>query len=437
MTQRRVNIVTAVNAANVSKAGGTYTVRDVVHAVDGIVLNGRMYPGKELAKSVKGLDGKPAPAGHPKDGKGRHISATHGEALTAAWIGAWCTNSRYEGGRAMCDIVINEAQAKALPDGATVIARLDAAIAGTNTEPIGVSSGLMLQEIAANGESLGKKYQSIATNLDFDHVAILLNERPAGTPEEGIGMFVNAEGAEEPIEVATLDATNTAEDKRFTGLTGWIRKLLGNEGELSFDQISEGLRALIPDDAYPREVFPRYFVWADYKADKLFRQDYSIASDGSLALTSNPVEVRREVTYEPVSTTNERADAVKDKILAALNAAGIKTEGLDENQLLSAYNSLVVKPVEDKLTAANAKVIAFEQAQTAAQNAERDQLATELAVNSTLTVDDLKLLPLDRLKALKTAAKAAPVTVGNTGTQGADPYANYSINELITKKEAA
>lgn len=435
MAQKRVNIVTAVNAANVSKTGGTYTVRDVVHAVDGIVLNARLYPGEELAKSVAGLNQRPAPAGHPKDSKGRHISATNGEALGMAWIGAWCTNSRYEGGRAVCDIVINEAQAKALPAGAKVLERLDAAILGTNTDPIGVSSGLLLQEVAANGESRGKKYRSIATNMQFDHLAILLEETPAGTPEEGVGMFLNSAGTEEPVESVVLNAAAVAEDKR-GGLKGWLHKLLGNGSELSFDQITDGLRALIPDDAWPREVFERYFVWADYKADKLFRQDYSIASDGSLALTSNPVEVRREVTYEPV-TNHERADPVKETIIAALNAAGISgVAAMTDTQLLNAYEALKSQPhvsalaaANEKLTAANSKIAGFEAEKTAVENAERETLAKELAVNSVLTVDDFKAMPVARLRELKANAKAAPVTVGNTGNQGADEFAGYDLNK--------
>lgn len=503
---KRVNIITAVNAANVSKSGGTYTVKDVVHAIDGIVLNSRLYTGDELVKSVEGLNGRPAPAGHPKDSKGRHISATNGEALSAAWIGAFCTNSRYEGGRAVCDITINEAQAKALPTGAKVIERLDAAISGTNTDPIGVSSGLLLQEVAANGESRGKKYSSIATNMQFDHLAILLNEQPAGTPEEGIGMFVNADGEEDRIDCAVLDTNDvdtakaekslkdaiSLHEKHMKGtapttgpdgeksqmkmmrmmkaaldyltgkddgaekdsensknktkasgmggmkmnadLAGWIGKLLGNEGTLSFEQITDGLRAVLPKDCYPREVFSRYVVWMDYANDKLYRQDYSVASDGSVALTGQPVEVRREVTYEPVSNHVERADAVKDKILAALNAAGIKTEGLDEAQILTAYNALVVKPVQEQVEAANSKIAEFETAATAAQNAERDALATELAVNSSLTVEDLKLLPLERLKELKTNAKAAPVIVGKTGEDKKSEFTGYSINSHLEAK---
>ncbi|MCP6182947.1 DUF2213 domain-containing protein, partial [Klebsiella pneumoniae] len=50
----------------------------------------------------------------------------------------------------------------------------------------------------------GKKYNEIATNMMFDHVAVLLDEPGAGTPEEGVGIFVNAEGDELEIEVVNL-----------------------------------------------------------------------------------------------------------------------------------------------------------------------------------------------------------------------------------------
>lgn len=425
MAQQRVNIVTAVNAANVSKDGDRYTVRDVVHALDGIVLNGRMYPGDELKKSVGGLNGRPAPAGHPKDSKGRHISASNGEALAAAWIGAYCVNSRYEGGRAMCDVVINGAQAKALPAGAEILARLDAAIAGTNSEPIAISSGLMLQEVAANGESRGKKYRAVATNLQFDHVAILLNEAPAGTPEEGVGMFVNEAGQELPIEVANISADPA--DRRTEGLKGWLMRLLGNEDDMSFERISEALHKGLPPGAYLREVFARHAIWTD-RDGKLFRQDYMVASDGSVAFAGQAIEVIRKVEYETVSNHQED-DKVKDTIIAALNAAGISgAAAMTDAQLLDAYNALQAKPVSDKLTAANGKLAEIELAANAAAVQELDTLAAELAANTkSLTAADFKAMGLARCKELKTNAKAAPVVVGNTGTP-ADEFAGYSLN---------
>ena len=38
MQSKRVHIVSAVNAANVSKVGNVYTIRDVCKAVDDIVM---------------------------------------------------------------------------------------------------------------------------------------------------------------------------------------------------------------------------------------------------------------------------------------------------------------------------------------------------------------------------------------------------------------
>jgi hypothetical protein len=428
--QKRVHIVSAVNAANVTKDGSKYTIRDVCGATDDIVMNQRLYPADQLAIGAPTLNGKPAPAGHPKNSSGQHISAANGEALATAWIGAYCTNVRHEGGRTLTDVVVNGDMARATPLGLTLVERLDAAIAGTNAEPIHVSTGLNLAEVVAKGESRGKKYRCIATNIQYDHLAILLNETGAGTPEEGVGMFVNAQGEQEEIETVVVNAA--PDDRRDEGLLKTLlRKLLGNSNELSFDQIYSGIQALLPESAWPREVFSNYFIWCD-RDGKLFKQDYSISSDGSIAFVGQAVEVTRKVDYEPI--TNQKDDPVKEHILAALNAAGITTAGLDDSKLLSAYNALVIKPVEEKLVAANSKVAGFEADRTAALNAERDTLATELAVNSSLTVDDLKLFPVERLKELKAkaGATAAPVTVAsNAATKtAADEFAGYDLNKL-------
>ncbi len=556
MKKTRIHILSAVNAANVSKTGSLYTIKDVCGAVDGIVMNSALYPAEELRNSAASLDGKPAPAGHPKDGSGRYISALNGSALLNAYIGSVCTNARHEGGRTLVDIMVNEAQAKAHPDGAKLIERLDAAITGNNADPIHVSTGLFCKMLTANGESGGKKYSRIATGIQYDHLAILLNERGAGTPADGVGMFLNADGQE--VEVETVEVNEQAIDRRFEGVTGWIRKLLGNsdlsfdqiyeglrsvlntneanaakaekslkdaialhekhmngtapttgaDGEksqmkmmrlmkaaldyltgkeedaeqsdvdgnsknkpkvkgmggmkmnadnqpadrrndglngwirkllgnsdLSFDQICKGLRAVLPEGAWPREVFAKYCIYMGGD-DRLYKQDYTVDSGGSVALLGQPVEVLRKVEYEPVTNSNE-VDTVKDKILAALNAAGIKTEGLDEAQLLTAYNAMVSQPVQDKLNAANTQIATFEANARASQEAEVSALAAELAVNSALSVDDLKKLGADRLKELKANAHAAPITVGGTKQGKESEFSGYSLNSLIDEKKEA
>lgn len=415
MTKKQVHMELVANAANVSKANGVYMIKNACGVVDDIVMNERLYPSKECKEGARSLEGKPCPIGHPKNRNGQYISATHGEALQSSYAGAVCHNARHEGGRTVTYILVNEAQARAHPEGIKLVERLDEAIAGTSSDAIHLSTGLELTEIEANGESLGKKYTRIATNLKYDHLAILLNEQGAGTPAQGVGMFLNSEGQAEEVETVTVNAL--PEDKRYEGLTGWIRKLLGNS-ELSFEQINDGIRKLLPEHAYVQEVFVRYVVWYSYRTKEMFRQDYSVGSDGSVAFTSDPIEVIREVKYKLVENSETKDDSVKTHILAALNAAGIQTAGLDDTQTLAAYNALIVKPHQEATNAANAKVATFEANAKAAENAEILTLATEMAVNSSLAVDDLQKLGLARLKEIKGNSKvAAPIVLGAPAAQ--------------------
>ena len=105
---------------------------------------------------------------------------------------------------------------------------------------------------------------------------------------------------------------------------------------------------------------------------------------------------------------------MKEKITAALNAAGINSAGMSDDDCLAAYAAIQTKPIQDKLTAANEKIATFEAEKVAAVNAQKKTLADKLAVNSSLTADDYMLMPLERLEALN--AKAAPVqTAHNSG----------------------
>ncbi len=430
---KRVHILSTVNAGAVSKSGSTYTIRGVCGAIDQIVMNRMLYPAEQLAAGVASLEGKPAPAGHPKDAEGRYISALNGEALFSNWIGSYTRNARHEGGRTLVDIVVNEAQAKAHPDGQRLVERLDAAISGNNAEPIHVSTGLYCEPLTANGESGGKAYDRIATQIRYDHLAILLNERGAATPEEGVGMFLNAAGAAEPVEAAAL--STDPEDRRSAGLMRWVRRLLGNSADdLSFSDITERLHEALPEGAWLREVFDKYAIWCD-RDGRCWRDDYAVRSDGSVAFAGTAVEVRREVRYEPI--TNHQEDRVKQSIIAALNAAGIKTEGMDDSALLDAYNAHVRAPVEARLTAANAKIAEHEQAAATARNAERDALAAKLATNAaagSLSVDDYKAMPIEVLRKLDAAnTTAAPVLPagGAPATKPGDEFQSYSLNAVI------
>lgn len=433
MSKKRVHILTAVNAGAVSKTGGTYTIRDVCGAVDDIVMHRMLYPGDELARGAASLNNKPAPAGHPRNSEGNYISALNADALLNFYAGAVCRNARHEGGRTLVDIEVNEAQARAHPDGAKLVERLDAAITGANSDPIHVSTGLVCHPITANGESRGKKYDQIATAIDYDHLAILLNERGAGTPADGVGMWLNAEGKPQAVEVVELDAG--PQDRRTEGLRGWLSKLLGNSGDASFEAIAEALHKGLSDGAWLREVFHRYAVWTD-RDGKLWKQDYTVSSDGSVAWSGTAEEVRLKREYEPIS--NREDDAMRDSILAALNKAGVSVAGKTDDQLLADYQALQTAPLQAQLTAANSKVAEFEANAQAASKAELTAIATELAANSQhLKAADFEAMGLERCKELKATAAgtgAAPIAVGNAGGTGDDEFAGYSLNSHMEAK---
>jgi len=128
---------------------------------------------------------------------------------------------------------------------------------------------------------------------------------------------------------------------------------------------------------------------------------------------------------------------MKDLIVAALNSAGITTAGKTDQQLLQDFEALKANPLQQALNAANGKVAEFEANARAAAEAEVTALATELAVNSTLTVDDLKKLGAERLKALKAAGKAAAVVPGGAGQKQtpADEFAGYDLNAALEAEQ--
>ncbi|MEM8142105.1 DUF2213 domain-containing protein, partial [Morganella morganii] len=122
----------------------------------------------------------------------------------------WAENVRKDGERVVMDVKVNRRFADATEKGKEFLARVDDIIAGNSTDPIHVSTGLLLQREQNKGKSKGKPYTWVARNMHFDHIAILPASEPgAATPDDGVGMFVNADGQKCDIEnVSLVDAAN-------------------------------------------------------------------------------------------------------------------------------------------------------------------------------------------------------------------------------------
>lgn len=352
MKRNRVNVLTVVNSAsNITTEtidGKPHiVVRGITPVVDDIVMNRKLYPAAEIEKAYNTLERNPMPLGHPKvDGK--HVSARDVRAVNEYHVGAWLQNVSHKDGKVMGDMYVNRQYAESSEKGKRLINRLDEMLAGTNSDPIHISTGLLYSGIAANGESKGKKYNEIATNMMFDHVAVLLDEPGAGTPEEGVGIFVNSEGDEQKIEVARLaDGIDCTRD----GLLNKTKFFFTNASNFSFDDISRAISDKLREgDAEDKWLWPET-VWPDsfiYRNDtKYLKQKYLIDDGGKAVFVGEPVEVVRKPTEYEIKTNGEN-DPMKELIINALKAAGKPTDGKSDADLMDAYNQMAAEKAKPK-----------------------------------------------------------------------------------------
>lgn len=339
----------AINASNIStttiNGQEHYVIRGAVPIVDDIVMNGGLYPAEEINNSYQTMERKLMPLGHPMVG-GKYVSANDPQAVNDYYAGAWAQNVSKANDKVVMDVYVNKSVADTKPDGKRLIQRLDDMIAGNNADPIHVSTGLLLNKEQKAGESKGKKHSWVAHNMQFDHIAILLDEPGAGTPEEGVGMFVNADGQEGEVETASLiDAANSLKD----GLLNKVKFFFAHNSDASFDEIyqmlREAIRAPSGSDVYRYvvTVWPDKFIYEE--GSKLFQQKYLI-DDNAVTLVGEPIEVVRKPTEYEVKTNGEQ-NPMKQKMIAALNAAGATTEGLTDDQVWDVYNEQMKKSASD------------------------------------------------------------------------------------------
>lgn len=196
MTQKRINIRAAVNSSRIRREkrhGREVIIVPSATLPDNVVMNRIRYPAAEIEKSYKSLEGTPAPLGHPNV-SGAFVSASDPVGLALGYIGAHNENVRRENGRVWIDKVIDVEIASQLERGKAVLNAIE------KGEPIHTSTGLIAVMNAAENDS---EADLVATSMVFDHDAILIGEKGAATPEQGVGMLVNGEQIE--VVNSTLD----------------------------------------------------------------------------------------------------------------------------------------------------------------------------------------------------------------------------------------
>lgn len=354
--QVRVNVKTAINAAAIRRErrnGRDYIIVPSATMPDGVVMNGIRYSAEEIEKSFRSLENTPAPLGHPTI-EGAFVSASDPEGLARGWIGAWNKNVRRENGRVFIDKVIDVDTASQLNGGKALLSAIE------KGEPIHTSTGLYALMAKVEGVE-GVEYD--ASDIVFDHDAILLGEAGAATPEQGVGMLVN--------KSVNLD---------------------GKEIEVVNSALEDAEREL---------------DWAaDYAARAAEKLDRVPLIE---RIKSAILETLRGAEREPSSNTGETDMAVSDEQFKSLSdevktlSDGVK--GIDE-QITNAV-AAAVKPLTDNLTE-------VQNAQKAKDDAEKDELVNKIVKANLLDEADAKDLTLNAARAL--AKKAEPgKAAGATG----------------------
>ena len=375
----RVNIRTIANMAAIRRERRNGRDKIIVPSAtlpDGIVMNGISYPAEEIEKGFMSLNNTYAPLGHPTV-NGMFVSASDPEGINIGWIGAHNENVRRENGRVLLDKVIDVARANESVGGRSV---LEAIEKGT---PIHTSTGLFCDLEASTDDA----YEFIARNMDFDHDAILLGEDGAATPEQGVGMMVNAKGEESQIDV---------------------------------------INSVFED-------FEREMDWA---ADMALRAAERLERVPVMdRIKSAILDAVRGAGREPSANTGEADMTDKaqfDELSAKVDALTESQNGIGET--IANAVTAAMKPLTDNLAEMQAN-------QTAKDKAELDGYVAKIVKANILDADEAAELTLNAARKLAANAKpgtAAALNGAFGGTGPADDFAGYDLNAVMdgTDKKA-
>lgn len=313
---------------------------------DDVVMNGGLYPAEEIERSYMTLEDTPAPAGHPYNANGEYISASSPEGVLYFQCGIFNKNvQRMEcqnyGHRVYVEKHIHVETAMKSERGKRIIDAID------KGQPIHTSTGILLNSVDEIGTNArGQEYKWRATNMMFDHDAILLDEEGAATPADGVGMMVNAHLFKTVRRDSQLVHVNTATP----------------DVNQSFNDLREVLQTKLQkrfgdDDNRPWLVdFDEKKITFELQ-ESYYQVMYMKDDDGNVALDEDATEVKRITAWEPVSaapakrftspfnngktTTNEGKDMFKEHIEKQLKANKVDTSGMDDAQLMEAYESML------------------------------------------------------------------------------------------------
>ena len=345
----RVNVRHAINNATIRRErrdGRDYIIVPSVTMPDGIVMNRIRYPAAEIAKAFGSLENTPAPLGHPMV-EGAFVSAKDPEGLARGWIGAWNRNARRENGRVWLDKVIDVATANQLDGGKTVLEAIE------KGEPIHSSTGLLALLTAIQNDD---EADWEASDIVFDHDAILIGEDGAATPAQGVGLMVNAAKGEDGGKIDVINCTLADDIDRDIGWSaeGLLRGLERKERLTLIERMIRTITGLVQGDPTPA-ITEGTALNADEEAmDKAQLDALSAKVDGLVAappltkaevaeIVANALKPMIDAQAARDAADKEKADAEHAVLVNKVVEAELLTEELAKASPAPVLNALLEK----------------------------------------------------------------------------------------------
>ncbi|WP_322887201.1 hypothetical protein U8C36_09660 [Sinorhizobium medicae] len=352
MKHVRVNVRSVANTKAVRKEkrnGRDVVIVPSATLPDNIIMNGIMYPADEIEKSYVSLNRTPAPLGHPTI-NGKFVSARDPEGINLGYIGAWNENVRRQNGRVFLDKVIDVEVANRSPGGKEVLAAIE------KGEPVHTSTGLLANLEAVSNAS---DHKHIARNIQFDHDAILLNESGAATPEQGVGMLVNANGEQEEIEVINSSLTEEDREIDWAG-TRLVEALRRRENIGIWDKVKAAIMEAVGSGRVPstnrkEDDMPVSDEQFKSLSDEVKTLSESMAKIGDTigAAVANAVKPLVDAQNEMVANQKAKEEAEKAELVVKVVKANVLSESAAKELTLNALKELASKAEPGKAAALN------------------------------------------------------------------------------------
>lgn len=464
-------------------------IENTCHMVFDSVMNGMLYPKDacmELANYLMATNKRvPAPLSHPSDADGNFLSASDPITFSAHNVFAFDTDWRIVGDKLVSNTYIDMKRAAENPEAQWLIERT------SGKQPIDRSTGLelMVREDDGFGPD-GEPYNLVCHAIvNLDHSAILDPDREPGAKNnaEAVGMFTNAQG--DSIDVVEVEIAANAstpamrlpiapKDTNWDGSAAEvrIREYTGSTDapssnyrkffmyfdqanadqftayKLPFADIINGKPHVIPAAIsaiqgalsgarggvdIPDSDKQRIHEFVTAYQSRIEREQSTMANSDQGGIANIINKIIEVFGFKPKAgynadglINNNEADQMKEKIIAALNAAGIKTDGLSDDALFAEFQNMKApegKPEDKKAACAdgeeddkkamvdNAKLLeainsltkkveAVELAANASARTEIDGLAEQVAdLKIGMTANAAKLLPKAELVSILAA----------------------------------